>query len=164
MKSIYCGPCPCEGRESIIYNTLVSFCPGSDPSAFTLFALTKSGTVLVTDLYCSVRLPPPPHPQTLRPNSLPSTFLFTPVRPDGTALSVGSLLAPPYRVQLAAASKRLLVAGSVRESNSPLLEEQFGIASLPISSATILGIPAVTTLSGKPVEKKGYFGRPGNAV
>ena len=71
MKSIYCGPCPCEGRESIIYNTLVGFCPGSDPSAFTLFALTKSGTVLVTDLYCSVRLPPPPHPQTLRPNSLP---------------------------------------------------------------------------------------------
>ena len=153
MKSIYCGPCPCEGRESIIYNTLVGFCPGSDPSAFTLFALTKSGTVLVTDLYCSVRLPPPPHPQTLRP-----------IRPDGTALSVGSLLTPPYRVQLAAASKRLLVAGSVRGSNSPLLEEQFGIASLPISSATILGVPAVTTLSGKPVEKKGYFGRPGNAV
>ena len=161
MKSIYCGPCPCEGRESIIYNTLVGFCPGSDPSAFTLFALAKSGLILVTDLYCTVSPPPPSHLQTVHPHSLPRTFLFTPVRPDGTALSVGSLLAPPYRVQLAATSKRLLIAGSVRAGNSPVLEDQFGVAVLSISSATILGIPAVTTLSGKPVAKKGYFGRHG---
>ena len=158
MKSIYCGACPCEGRESIIYNTLVGFCPASDSSAFTLFAITKSGTILVTDLYCSVTSTPLPHIQTVHTNSLPPSFLFTPVRTEGTAIRIGSLLAPPYRVQLAVTSKRLIITGNVRGSKSPLLEEQIGIAILPITTS-ILGTPTVTNLSGKPVEKKGYFGR-----
>ena len=54
MKSVDYGECPCKDGESILYNTLVGFQPSDDRSAFTLFALTKRGTVLVTDLYCKV--------------------------------------------------------------------------------------------------------------